>query len=157
MIRRRRTGETPAHSRHGHIGQRLIACHGAIRHRISTQPDATLEEPVSQGGVWNVLDRLGQTLKKRRNTPPGRSGPLFPVLLWDGTGLELVAKRLEKSSFRLWRMSDDVARLTSSQLSALLDGLDWTRVRAARVPAPQATLEATRRNDSDATRATRAW
>jgi len=33
-----------------------------------------------------------------------------------------------------------VMRLTSSQLSALLEGLDWTRVRAVRVPAPQATL-----------------
>jgi transposase len=31
-------------------------------------------------------------------------------------------------------------RLTSSQLSALLEGLDWTRVRAVRVRAPQATL-----------------
>jgi transposase len=33
-----------------------------------------------------------------------------------------------------------VMRLTSSQLSALLEGLDWTRVRAVRVHAPQATL-----------------
>jgi transposase len=62
------------------------------------------------------------------------------LLLWDGTGLVLVAKRLEKSSFRWPRISDGVMRLTSSQLSALLDGLDWTRVRAVRVPAPQATL-----------------
>jgi transposase len=52
----------------------------------------------------------------------------------------LVAKRLEKSSFRWPRISDGVMRLTSSQLSALLEGLDWTRVRAVRVPAPQATL-----------------
>jgi transposase len=80
------------------------------------------------------------------------------LLLWDGTGLVLVAKRLEKSSFRWPRITDGVMRLTSSQLSALLDGLDWTRVRAVRVPAPQATLYATRHDDSDATRgATRAW
>ena len=56
------------------------------------------------------------------------------LLLWDGTGLVLVAKRLEKSSFRWPRISDGVMRLTSSQLSALLEGLDWTRVRAVRVP-----------------------
>ena len=62
------------------------------------------------------------------------------LLLWDGSGLVLVAKRLEKSSFRWPRIADGVMRLTSSQLSALLDGLDWTRVRAVRVPAPQATL-----------------
>ena len=62
------------------------------------------------------------------------------LLLWDGSGLVLVAKRLEKSSFRWPRIADGVMRLTSSQLSALLEGLDWTRVRAVRVPAPQATL-----------------
>jgi transposase len=62
------------------------------------------------------------------------------LLLWDGTGLVLVAKRLEKSSFRWPRISEGMMRLTSSQLSALLEGLDWTRVRAVRVPAPQATL-----------------
>jgi transposase len=52
----------------------------------------------------------------------------------------LVAKRLEKSSFRWPRIADGVMRLTSSQLSALLEGLDWTRVRAVRMQAPQATL-----------------
>ena len=62
------------------------------------------------------------------------------LLLWDGTGLVLVAKRLEKSSFRWPWIADGVMRLTSSQLSALLEGLDWTRVRAVRVHAPQATL-----------------
>ena len=62
------------------------------------------------------------------------------LLLWDGTGLVLVAKRLEKNSFRWPRIDDGVMRLTSAQLSALLEGLDWTRVRAVRVQAPQATL-----------------
>ena len=62
------------------------------------------------------------------------------LLLWDGTGLVLVAKRLEKNSFRWPQISDGVMRLTSSQLSALLEGLDWTRLRAVRVHAPQATL-----------------
>jgi len=52
----------------------------------------------------------------------------------------LVAKRLEKNSVRWPQISDGVMRLTSSQLSALLEGLDWTRVRAVRVHAPQATL-----------------
>ena len=62
------------------------------------------------------------------------------LLLWDGTGLVMVAKRPEKSSFRWPRIADGVIRLTSSQLSALLEGLDGTRVRAVRVQAPQATL-----------------
>jgi transposase len=62
------------------------------------------------------------------------------LLLWDGTGLVLVSKRLEQGTFRWPAISDGVMRLTPSQLSVLLEGLDWTRVRAVRVHAPQATL-----------------
>ena len=62
------------------------------------------------------------------------------LLLWDGTGLVLISKRLDKGTFRWPAISNGMMRLTSSQLSALLEGLDWTRVRAVRVHAPQATL-----------------
>ena len=62
------------------------------------------------------------------------------LLFWDGSGLVLVAKRLEAGSFRWPRLADGVMRLTPAQLSALLEGLDWARVRAVRVPAPTATL-----------------
>jgi transposase len=62
------------------------------------------------------------------------------LLVWDGTGLVLVSKRLEQGTFRWPQLGDGVMRLSSSQLSALLEGLDWTRVRAVRVRAPQATL-----------------
>ena len=51
-----------------------------------------------------------------------------------------LAKRLEQGSFRWPAIGDGVMRLTASQLSALLDGLDWTRVRPVRVPAPRAVL-----------------
>ena len=59
------------------------------------------------------------------------------LLLWDGSGVVLLAKRLEQGSFRWPSIGDGVMRLTASQLSALLEGLDWTRVRAVRVHAPQ--------------------
>jgi transposase len=62
------------------------------------------------------------------------------LLMWDGSGLMLVSKRLEQGTFRWPAIGDGVMRLTSSQLSALLEGMDWTRVRAVRVPAPQAAL-----------------
>jgi transposase len=95
LIRRRSTGETAARSQHGHVGQKLAAYQEAIRHRVSAQPDATLDElrawmlashgvSVSQGGMWNALDRLGLTLKKRRNTPPSKSGPMLPQLAQPG-------------------------------------------------------------------------
>jgi transposase len=62
------------------------------------------------------------------------------ILFWDGTGLVLIAKRLEQGSFRWPAIADGVMRLTPAQLSALLEGLDWARVRPVRAPAPSATL-----------------
>jgi transposase len=60
------------------------------------------------------------------------------LLIWDGSGLVLLAKRLEQGGFRWPTVGDGVMRLTASQLAALLEGLDWTRVRAVRVRTPQA-------------------
>jgi transposase len=60
------------------------------------------------------------------------------LLFWDGTGLVLTAKRLEEGSFRWPSLRDGVMRLTPGQLSALLEGLDWARVRGVRTLAPTA-------------------
>ena len=47
------------------------------------------------------------------------------MLYWDGQGLCLICKRLEKGRF-LWLVTKDgVAHLTSAQLSMLLEGIDW--------------------------------
>ncbi len=54
------------------------------------------------------------------------------LVFWDGTGLVLVAKRLEEGAFRWPKIEDGVVRLTAAQISALLEGLDLTRVHAAR-------------------------
>ncbi|HEY7232231.1 MAG TPA: IS66 family insertion sequence element accessory protein TnpB [Pseudolabrys sp.] len=59
------------------------------------------------------------------------------LIYWDGTGVCLFAKRLEDGKFRWPRVEDAVMRLSAAELSALLEGLDWKRVHAAReVPAP---------------------
>jgi transposase len=50
----------------------------------------------------------------------------------------LTAKRLEDGKFRWPRIEDGVMRLSAAQLAALIEGLDWTRVQARRVPAPEA-------------------
>lgn len=50
------------------------------------------------------------------------------LIFWDGTGLCLYAKRLEEGAFRWPKVRDGVIRLTSAQLSTLLEGLDWKRV-----------------------------
>jgi transposase len=59
------------------------------------------------------------------------------LLYWDGTGLCLLSKRLEQGRFHWPRLQDGVMRLGQVQLAALLEGLDWRRVHAPRVPAPQ--------------------
>jgi transposase len=61
------------------------------------------------------------------------------LLFWDGTGVCLLAKRLEGGKFRWPRVEDGVMRLSPAQLSALLEGLDWSRVHARRVARPTAT------------------
>ena len=52
------------------------------------------------------------------------------LIFWDGTGVCLFAKRLEDGEFRWPKIEDGVMRLSAAQLSALLEGLDWRRVRA---------------------------
>jgi transposase len=61
------------------------------------------------------------------------------LVWWDGSGLCLLAKRLEDGKFHWPKIEDGVMRLTSAQLQALVEGLDWRRVHMVRrVRAPQA-------------------
>ena len=62
-----------------------------------------------------------------------RSDPV-KLLFWDGTGVCLVAKRLEGGKFRWPKVEDGVMRLTAAQMAALIEGLDWRRVHAPRRP-----------------------
>lgn len=55
----------------------------------------------------------------------GRRGDIIKLLWWDGQGLCLFAKRLEKGRF-VWPQADSGAvSLTPAQLSMLLEGIDW--------------------------------
>ncbi len=60
------------------------------------------------------------------------------LLVYDGTGLVLIWKRLEGGTFKWPPVSDGVMRLSGSQLAALFDGLDWRRIYAPRAPRPKA-------------------
>lgn len=55
----------------------------------------------------------------------GRRGDLVKVLSWDGQGLCLFAKRLEKGRFVWPQAKDGSVSLTPAQLSMLLEGIDW--------------------------------
>ena len=61
------------------------------------------------------------------------------ILVWDGSGLVLVWKRLEQGAFKWPPIIDGVMRLSPAQLAALLEGLDWTRVHVPRILRPRAT------------------
>lgn len=57
----------------------------------------------------------------------GRRGDLVKLLWWDGDGLCLLAKRLERGRFVWPQASDGSVHLTAAQLSMLLEGIDWRR------------------------------
>lgn len=59
------------------------------------------------------------------------------LLVWDGSGLTLISKRLDDGKFCWPRIEDGVMRLSPGQLGALFEGLDWKRVHSRRVSRPQ--------------------
>lgn len=57
----------------------------------------------------------------------GRRGDLVKLLWFDGDGLCLFAKRLERGRF-VWPQADSGSiALSAAQLSMLLEGIDWRR------------------------------
>ena len=55
----------------------------------------------------------------------GRRGDLLKALYWDGQGLVLYAKRLEKGRFVWPQAKEGTVSLTAAQLSMLVEGIDW--------------------------------
>jgi transposase len=55
----------------------------------------------------------------------GQRGDLIKLLWWDGQGLCLFAKRLEKGRF-VWPIAaTGTVPMTAAQLAMLLEGIDW--------------------------------
>jgi transposase len=66
------------------------------------------------------------------------------VLVWDGTGLCIFQKRLERGRFASpWRQDGDVVRMTASELALFIEGCQLVGRRALSpasvVPAPLGT------------------
>jgi transposase len=55
----------------------------------------------------------------------GKRGDLIKILWWDGQGLCLLAKRLERGRFVWPQAESGSVSLTQAQLSMLLEGIDW--------------------------------
>jgi transposase len=64
----------------------------------------------------------------------GKRGGLIKILWFDGQGMCLFSKRLEKGHF-LWPTTDiDRVSLTAAQVSMLLEGIDWRMPPRVRRP-----------------------
>jgi transposase len=64
----------------------------------------------------------------------GRKGDRLKVLWYDGDGLCLFAKRLERGRFVWPRAASGVVSLSPAQLSMLVEGIDWRRVERTQRP-----------------------
>jgi transposase len=70
----------------------------------------------------------------------GRRGDLIKLLWWDGDGLCLFAKRLERGRFVWPRAEEGMVVLSRAQLSMLLEGIDWRMPRRTWRPGSPAEL-----------------
>jgi transposase len=89
------------------------------------------------------FDGLAALVQTQREADPfsghlfafrGRRGDRIKLLWWDGDGLCLFAKRLERGRFVWPQATNGTVSLTPAQLSMLLEGIDWRRpIRTAPV------------------------
>ena len=63
-----------------------------------------------------------------------KRGDYVKILTWDGSGLCLFAKRLEKGKFVWPPIVEGALQLTAAQLALLIEGMDWRRTVAPDAP-----------------------
>ncbi len=64
----------------------------------------------------------------------GKRGDYLKALYWDGTGLCLFAKRLERGRFVWPPIVDGSVVLSPAQLALLIEAMDWRRTVAPPLP-----------------------
>ncbi len=109
----------------------MIGSTGAVRVMVATKPV----------DFRKGADRLAALVRESLAANPF-SGAIYvfrakradrvKLVFWDGSCLCLFAKRLEDGIFCWPKIEDGMMHLSAAQLSALLEGLDWRRVHAAR-------------------------
>jgi transposase len=129
------TGFLSAVLRAGEIGTMVVPAR--VRVLIATQPVDFHKD----------MDGLAALAREKLGQDPYSSVVLVfrskcadrvKLLLWDGSGLVLVSKRLEQGGFKWPPIVHGMMRLSPAQLAALLEGLDWSRVHVPRVMQPRA-------------------
>lgn len=73
----------------------------------------------------------------------GRRGDLLKAIYWDGQGLVLYAKRLEKGHFTWPQAKDGVVTLTTAQAAMLAEGIDWRMPTWSVRPTPEHEVQRT--------------
>lgn len=91
--------------------------------RLAALVQVTLRKDPFAGDVYVFRSRRSDRVK---------------LLVWDGTGLLLISKRLERGRFQWPPVNDGLVRLAPVQLSVLLSGLPWDRLRVREHARPQA-------------------
>jgi len=79
--------------------------------------------------VLEPVAHLGSMFRSKR-------ADRIKLLVWDQTGMVLVHKRLEDGKFVWPQLQEGVMRMSSAQMSALFEGLDWRLVRPERARRP---------------------
>ena len=65
----------------------------------------------------------------------GKRGDYLKAIYWDGSGLCLFAKRLEKGCFVWPPIIDGTMTLSPAQMALLVEAMDWRRTVAPPAPA----------------------
>lgn len=109
----------------------MIGPSGAVRVMLATRP---VDFRKGMDGLALVVsesldaDPFSGTVYAFRSKRADR----LKLLFFDGTGVVLVAKRLETGAFRWPKPGDTVIQLTAAEMAALFEGLDWVRVHVPR-------------------------
>jgi transposase len=70
------------------------------------------------------------------------------LILWDGSGLCLVTKRLEAGGFIWPPVQDSAVTLSTAQLRLLFYGMDWTQIPARSAMPVRSTIPAEKLPDT---------
>jgi transposase len=110
---------------------------------IGLPPGAHVWLAAGATDMRNGFDGLAALVKTTLSEDPfsghlfvfrGRQGDRVKILWWDGDGLCLFAKRLERGKFVWPRATSGTVSLSPAQLAMLIEGIDWRRVERAQRP-----------------------
>jgi transposase len=110
---------------------------------IGLPPGAHVWLAAGATDMRNGFDGLAALVKTTLSEDPfsghlfvfrGRQGDRVKILWWDGDGLCLFAKRLERGKFVWPRATSGTVSLSPAQLAMLIEGIDWRRVERTQRP-----------------------